>query len=154
MADPHRAARTVRATPGEVYAAMVDPELLLRWLPPTGMSGRLEHFDPRPGGSYRLVLTYDGSATGTGKSSSDSDVVEARFVELVPGARVVHAVDFVSDDEAFAGTMTMVWEIVPVAEGTRVEISAHDVPRGISAADHQTGMTASLDGLARLLEGP
>lgn len=61
------------------------------------MSGRFERFDPRPGGSYRLILTYlDGSAAA-GKSTADSDEVEARFVELDPGERVVQVVDFVSD---------------------------------------------------------
>ena len=41
-----------------VFAALVDPDLLLEWLPPEGMTGRFEHVDMRPGGSYRLVLTY------------------------------------------------------------------------------------------------
>jgi hypothetical protein len=45
------------------------------------------------------------------RATSDSDIVEARFVEIVPEVRVVQAVDFVSDDLAFAGTMTMTWEV-------------------------------------------
>jgi hypothetical protein len=38
--------------------ALVDPDALTAWLPPNGMTGRFERFDARPGGSYRLVLTY------------------------------------------------------------------------------------------------
>ena len=76
---------------------------------------RFERFDPRPGGGYRMVLDYDEPSGGRGKSTADSDVVEARFVELEPDRRVVQAVDFVSDDPAFAGTMTMHWELEPVA---------------------------------------
>ena len=57
------------------------------------MTGRFEHFDARPGGSYRLVLT-DASAA-RGKSAADSDVVDARFVEIVPGVRVVQQIEFV-----------------------------------------------------------
>jgi hypothetical protein len=40
-----------------------------------------------------------------GKATNTSDIVEARFVDIVPNARVVQAIDFVSDDPAFAGTM-------------------------------------------------
>ena len=62
------------------------------------MSGRFEHFDARPGGSYRLVLTYADDSTGSGKATADSDITDARFLDIVPGVRVVQAVDFVADD--------------------------------------------------------
>lgn len=136
------------SAPERVYAALVDPEALARWLPPDGMSGRFEHFDARPGGSYRLVLTYDDASVAPGKSTADSDVVDARFVDLVPGVRVVQAVDFVSDDPAFAGTMTMTWELTAADGGTRVEFRADDVPDGISAEAHAAGLASSLRNLA------
>ena len=97
-----------------------------------------------------MRLTYEGE--GDGKSTADSDVVEARFVELVPDVRVVQAVEFVSDDPAFAGTMTMTWSLEPVDGGTLVTIRADDVPPGISAEDHAAGMAASLRNLARFVE--
>lgn len=144
--------RLVDAPPDRVYAALVDPDALVAWLPPEGMSARFEHFDARPGGSYRLVLTYAEGAGGAGKTTADSDVVEARFVELVPGARVVQDVDFVADDPRHAGTMTMTWELTPVGQGTRVDIRADNVPPGISADDHAVGLASSLANLADHLE--
>jgi len=135
-----------------VYAALVDPEALAAWLPPQGMTGRFERFDARPGGGYRLVLTYADATTGPGKATADSDIVEARFVDLVPGVRVVQAVDFVADDPAYAGTMTMTWEVSAVDGGTRVDIRADDVPAGISAADHAAGLASSLANLATYVE--
>lgn len=146
------ATRVIRASSEEVGAALVDPEALAAWLPPDGMSGEFEHFDPRPGGSYRLVLTYDEASAGAGKSTADSDVVEARFLELVPGERVVMAVDFVSEDPAFAGTMLVTWQIAEVEGGTKIEVRADDVPTGISAADHKVGLESSLEHLASYLE--
>jgi len=145
--------RTVLAPPHEVFAALVDADALATWLPPDGMSGRFEHFDPRPGGSYRLVLTYDDATTAHAKSSDGTDVVEVRFVDIVEGVEVVQAVDFVSDDPAFTGTMTMRWALREVDGGTRVDIVAGDVPAGISAEDHQAGMASSLANLARHVEG-
>jgi len=140
--------RVMAAPPGRVWAALVDPEALLVWLPPAGMTGRFERFDARPGGSYRMVLTYADASGARGKATADSDVVEARFVDIVPGERVVQAVDFVSDDPAYAGTMTMTWEIAAVEAGTRVDIVAEDVPDGVSAEDHAAGLSSSLANLA------
>jgi len=96
------------APPGRVWAALVDPEALLAWLPPGRMTARFE--------------------------------------------RVVQAVDFVSDDPAYAGTMTMTWEIAAVEAGTRVDIVAEDVPDGISAEDHAAGLSSSLANLADYVE--
>lgn len=145
--------RVISAPPDRVWAALVDPQALTEWLPPDGMSGRFERFDARPGGSYRLVLTYADAASAPGKATAHSDVVEARFVDIVPGVRVVQAVDFVSDDPAFSGTMTMTWEIAAVDGGTRVDIRADDVPAGISAEDHAAGLASSLRNLAVHLGG-
>ena len=147
-----RASRVIAAPLERVYAALVDPEALMAWLPPDGMSARFERFDARPGGSYRMVLTYADASAAPGKATADSDIVEARFVDIVPGARVVQAVDFVSDDPAYAGTMTMTWEVTAVDAGTRVDIRADDVPDGISAEDHAAGLASSLTNLAAHLE--
>ena len=132
------ASRIVAAPPERVYAAMVDPDALTEWLPPAGMSGRFDHYDARPGGTYCLVLTYEDSDAAAGKATPESDIVEARFVELEPG---------------FAGTMTMTWELAEVDSGTRVEFRAENVPSGISAEDHQSGLTSSLWNLAAHVGG-
>lgn len=152
MARTDSASRVIRAGPDRVFAALVDPEALVVWLPPAGMTGRFEGFDARPGGSYRLVLTYEDDSSGSGKATPDSDIVDTRFVDIVPGVRVVQAVDFVSDDPAFAGTMTMTWALSADDGGTRVEIRADDVPAGISPEDHAVGLASSLANLADFLE--
>jgi uncharacterized protein YndB with AHSA1/START domain len=142
----------IAAPPARVWAALVDPEALLAWLPPGEMTGRFERFDARPGGSYRMVLTYSDVSGAPGKASADSDIVEARFVDIAPGERIVQAVDFVSDDPANVGTMTMTWKVTNVDAGTRVDIIAEDVPDGISAEDHAAGLASSLAKLAAYLE--
>lgn len=146
------ASRVIAAPPQRVFAALIDRDALEAWLPPGGMTGRFERFDPRPGGSYRLVLTYLEPDASSGKATADSDVVDVRYLDIVPGERVVQAVDFVSDDPAFSGTMTMTWAVTEASGGTRVDITAKDVPDGISAEDHAAGLASSLSNLARYLE--
>lgn len=153
MARTDTAVRSIAAPPDLVYAALMYPEALLAWLPPVGMSAEFEHFDPRPGGSYRMVLTYEDGSGARRKSTADSDVVEVRFMDVVPASRVVQAVDFVSDDPALAGTMTMTWKVTADERGTLVEVRADNVPDGISAQDHAEGMAPSLEHLATYLAG-
>jgi uncharacterized protein YndB with AHSA1/START domain len=152
---PHtdKGSRLIAVSPGTAYAALVDPEALAVWLPPADMTGKFERFDLRPGGSYRMVLTYADPTASSGKSTADSDIVEVRFVDIVPGKRVVSAVDFVSENPAFAGTMTMMWEVAAVDGGTRVDITADEVPDGIAPEDHAAGLNSSLENLANYLGG-
>lgn len=140
----------VAASPGEVFAALVDGEARAAWLPPAGMTGRMGWFDARPGGGYRMTLAYDDEAT-QGKSGGNTDVVEVRFVEIVEPTRLVEQADFVADDPDLAGTMTMTWWLEPVDGGTLVTITATDVPDGISSEDHATAFASTLDNLGTYL---
>lgn len=47
-------------------------------------------------------MRYDNADAGPGKATADSDIVEARFVSLVPGVRMQQEVEFESDDPSFA----------------------------------------------------
>jgi uncharacterized protein YndB with AHSA1/START domain len=145
----HTAARRIGSTPDAIYAAFLDRHALSKWLPPEGATGRVDVFEPRAGGRFRMTLTFQAA---TGKSSENTDVVDGRFVDLVPGKRIVQAFEFVSDDPAFAGTMTMTWSLEAVAGGTDVVVVADDVPAGISKADHEEGLASTLANLAAFVE--
>lgn len=145
-----RAARVVAAPVERVYAVLVDGAAVAQWLPPEGATGSIEAFEPRPGGAFRMTLHF--AASGGGKTTSNSDLVDARFVELVPNARVVHDVAFVSDDPAHGGTMRMTWSLVPKEDGTEITVTAERVPSGISKEDHAKGLTSSLANLAAFVE--
>lgn len=77
--------------------------------------------------------------------------MEVRFIDIVTDVRVVQAVDFLSEDPAFAGTMKMTWELSPQDDGAHVTIRAEDVPAGISAEDHAVGLASSLANLEAFL---
>jgi len=98
-----------------------------------------------------MAFLYDDAATA-GKSGDNVDLFEGRFVELVPGRRVVEEVDFDSTDPAFAGTMTITTRFEPAEGGTMVTVECADVPPGISEADHQAGIASSLANLAAFVE--
>lgn len=143
----------VQAPPGTVFAALVSEEARTSWLPPAGMSGRFTWFDARPGGGYRLTLSYDDVAA-PGKAGDNTDVVEVRFVVLDEPGLLVEQAKFVSDDPMLAGTMTMTWSVDPVDDGSLVVITAKDVPDGISSEDHATAFASTLRQLDEYLRRP
>lgn len=147
-----RATQFVPASRAAVWRALVDPVRLARWLPPEGMLGRVDLWEPRPGGHFRLTLSYGKAEhAAAGKTAPGTDVVEGRFVELVANERMAWAVTFRTDDPAFAGEMLMTWLLADAPGGAAVTIEARNVPPGIGAEDHATGLASTLANLAREL---
>ncbi|HET6860704.1 MAG TPA: SRPBCC family protein [Streptomyces sp.] len=152
MSRTDRARRVIAASPATVYDALLDRESIETWLPPEGMRGRVERWDPRPGGGFRMVLTHLDPTGSPGKTSETTDVVDVGFADLAPPERVVQRAVFEADDPAFAGTMTMTWRLAATEGGTEVTVTATDVPPGISRADHEAGIASSLANLASYVE--
>lgn len=150
MTHTDRGSAVLDASVDAVFAALVDAEARAIWLPPAGMTGRFDHFDPRPGGGYRMVLSYEDVGV-RGKTEAHHDVVEARFGTIEPPRLVEELVEFVSDDPDLAGTMTMTWSLEPEGAGTRVTITAYDVPDGVSSADHEVAFASTLANLGDYL---
>jgi uncharacterized protein YndB with AHSA1/START domain len=147
-----RATRLIAAPPTAVYDALLRRESLEAWLPPEGMRGHIERWDPRPGGGFRMVLTYLDATDSPGKTLGATDVVEVEFADLVPPKRVVQRAVFEADDLAYAGTMTMTWQLAAAGAGTEVGVTATNVPSGIDQAVHEAAMASSLAHLAAHVE--
>lgn len=142
----------VAADPDAVYAAFADPEALVRWLPPGTMTGRILEYDFREGGRYAIELSYGDDSPGhVGKTTAHTDVSRGSFLVLEPGKRVVQSIVFESEESSLAGEMTMTWTFDRTTTGTRITITAENVPASISRADHDEGMRSSLENLAELL---
>lgn len=148
------ASRIIRASAEDISRAFLDPQMLMQWLPPNGMSGRALIFEPWQGGRYRIELRYDSAVPpgGIGKSGDRSDISAGRFIALEPGRQITQSVQFESGDPAFAGEMIVSWAFVSVGEGTEVTVTAEGVPPGISAEDHAAGLASSLANLADFVE--
>lgn len=146
-----RASRDIVESVEVVFAAYTDSAAWEEWLPPADMTGKMHHFDFREGGAFRLTLTYSDQGA-TGKTTATEDVSEGTFVKILPNKQVVQRIVFDSDDPAFAGDMLMTWLFEPINEGTRVTVTAENVPAGISPEDHQVGLNSTLENLKRFVE--
>lgn len=143
----------IRATRSAAYQACLDPGKVALWRVPDNMRAKVELFDARQGGIYRMVLTYrDPGDAASGKSSSKTDRFQGRFVELVPFERIVEVVEFDSPDPQFTGEMRITTTFADAERGTEVTILCQDLPPGIRPADNETGTIQALKKLTALLE--
>jgi uncharacterized protein YndB with AHSA1/START domain len=149
--------RVINAPRKAVYQAFLDPNALATWLPPETMTGEMHTFEPRVGGIIRMSLIYqhpdeNSPAGGGGKTSSDTDTFEGKFVDLIPDEKIVWVTQFESPDPKFAGEMTIIWSLADTEGGTEVTVRCENIPSGIDPRDNETGSQQSLQKLAALLE--
>jgi uncharacterized protein YndB with AHSA1/START domain len=43
--------RVVRAAPEKIYRAFLDPDAMVKWLPPNGFTGKVHHLDASAAGA-------------------------------------------------------------------------------------------------------
>jgi uncharacterized protein YndB with AHSA1/START domain len=146
------ASKVIMASPQTIYQAFLNPESLVSWLPPKGMFGQIDIFDPREGGTYKVTLTYEMDHSNHGKTSKNTDVAQGKFLELVPDKRIVQSVKFDSEDPVFSGEMIQKWLLEDISGGTKVTIVCENVPEGIRKEDHDTGLRSTLENLAFFTE--
>ena len=144
-----RVSRIIKAPRRTIYHAFLDPEALVSWLPPSGMTGHVFEFDARDGGAFKMALTYvEVDHSTRGKTSEHADVFKGKFLELIQDERIVQLIEFESDDPSFVGPMTIRWTLADVPDGTEVTVECENEPVGIRPEDHAAGMRSSLANLA------
>lgn len=146
-----RVVRRIEAPRSAVYAALLDPTLVQRWMVPDGMTSRVHHFEPEVGGSFRISLTYD-VPDGQGKTDEATDTFHGIFTRLVPDTAVVQIVEFETDDPDLQGQMTIIYALEDVGGATRLVGTHHGLPDGVSPEDNEIGWRMSIDKLAAVVE--
>jgi len=150
-----KVSRIIRAPRKVIYEAFLNPETLASWRAPKNMEARVDEFDAREGGAYRMSLTYtEPEGSPGGKTSEDTDTFQCKFVELVPYEKIVELIEFESSDPRFAGEMTMTTSFSAAGKGTEVTVLCENLPTGIGPEDNELGCRSSLQNLARPVESP
>lgn len=134
--------RVLRASPERLYRSFVERSAFERWLPPFGFTGQVHQMEPVVGGSWRMSFTNFGS----GHSHSFG----GKYLELVPGERVVYDATF--DDPNLPGTMKTTVTLRSVVCGTEMSIVQEGIPEVIPTEMCYLGWQESLLALAQLVE--
>jgi uncharacterized protein YndB with AHSA1/START domain len=134
--------RVLRAKPERVYRAFIDPDAMVKWLPPNGFTGRMHHLEAKVGGTYKMSFT--NFSTGTSHSFG------GRYLELKPHELIRYDDKF--DDPKLPGTMITTVELRAVFCGTELNITQEGIPAMIPVQACYLGWQESLNLLAKLVE--
>lgn len=134
--------RVVRTTPEKLYRAFLDPDAMVKWLPPHGFTGKVHHLDAKVGGTYKMSFTNF--------TSGHAHAFGGEYLELVPNRRIRHTDRF--DDPSLPGEMQVTISLEPVSCGTELSIVQEGIPEAIPTELCHLGWQESLELLTQLVE--
>lgn len=134
--------RVLKSRPERVYRAFLDPEAVVKWLPPHGFTGKVDHINATVGGTFRM--SFKNFTTGRSHSFG------GEYLELVPGQRIRHTDKF--DDPNMPGVMETTILLAGVAFGTELTIVQEGIPEPIPLEACYLGWQESLELLGKLVE--
>lgn len=134
--------RVVATKPEKLYRAFTDADAFARWMPPNGFTGKVDTFEAKVGGIYKMSFTN----FTTGKC----EPFGGEFLEMVPNEKIVFSDRF--DDPNLPGEMITTVEMKAVSVGTELTIVQEGIPDVIPVHGCYLGWQESLTNLARLVE--
>ena len=134
--------RVLRAPAERLYRAFLDPDAMVKWLPPNGFTGKVHHLDAKVGGTFRMSFTNF--------TSGNSHSFGGTYLELVPNERIGHTDKF--DDPNLPGELLVTITLRKVFCGTELNIVQEGVPDVIPPEACCLGWQESLALLAHLVE--
>lgn len=134
--------RVLRAKPERVYRAFLEPEAIVRWLPPYGFTCKVHQMEPQVGGRYRMSFTNFGTG--------HTHYFGGEYLELRPFERIVYTDVF--EDPGLPGEMRTIVDLRAVACGVELKVEQNGLPEVIPVEMCYLGWQESLLQLARLVE--
>jgi uncharacterized protein YndB with AHSA1/START domain len=134
--------RVLRCPPRKVYRAFLEPDAIIKWLPPHGFTCQVQHMDVRVGGTFHMSFHNFGS----GHTHSFG----GEYLELLPNERIRYTDRF--DDPNLPGLLEVTVTLKPVLCGTALSITQTGIPQVIALEMCYLGWQESLTQLAALVE--
>jgi uncharacterized protein YndB with AHSA1/START domain len=141
-----RITRDFDASPGKVFRAHTDPDLVRRWLGPRSLEMRIEHYDCRTGGSYRYKHVRGADEFG----------FHGSFHEVRPDVLIVQTFTFDGDPDGVALERIMFTDL---GDG-RTRLTSTSLVDSFAARDAfvasgmEVGIRESYERLDEVLAGP
>jgi uncharacterized protein YndB with AHSA1/START domain len=125
---------TIAARPETVFRLLTDPKEYVRW------KGKVAELEPRPGGTFHVDFM------------NDKDVVDGKFVEVIPFRRVVFTWGWKGNPMVPPGSSTVEIDLEPDGQGTRLRLVHRGLPEQ-AIPTHTEGWDFFLPRLINAAEG-
>ena len=125
---------TIAARPETVFRLLTDPQEYVRW------KGKLAQLEPRAGGTFHVDFM------------NDKDVVDGKFVEVIPSRRVVFTWGWKDNPIVPPGSSTVEIDLEPDGQGTRLRLVHRGLPEQ-AIPTHAEGWDYFLPRLTSVAEG-
>lgn len=137
--------RTINASPERIFAAWTDAHLLSQWFAPAPDFTTKAESDPRPGGSYRIVMTHP---------SGKVHIVGGTYREVQPPAHLVFTWAWEQCASVEQPTEQTIVTIDLRSAGSATELTmTHELlPTAESRQQHEHGWNGCLNQLTRFLD--
>jgi uncharacterized protein YndB with AHSA1/START domain len=142
MANTVRLHRVLATAPEKIYRAFLEPDAMVKWLPPNGFAATMHRQDAKVGGAFHM--SFRNFTTGNSHSFG------GEYLELAPNERIRYSDKF--DDPNLPGQMQVTVTLKKVSVGTDVSIVQEGIPDIIPPEACYLGWQQSLENLARLVE--
>ena len=134
--------RVLRTPPERLYRAFLDPDAMVKWLPPNGFTAKVQKMDAKVGGSFKMSFTNF--------SSRKVESFGGDYLELIPNEKLRYTDRF--DDPNLPGDIMVTVLLKKVACGTELSITQEGLPDIIPVEFCYLGWQESLAALANLVE--
>ena len=136
-----RITRIIRAPAERIYKAFLDPDAMVKWLPPHGFTGKVTEMNAEVGGEYKM--TFTNFSTGSSHSFG------GKYLELTPFTKIEYMDKF--DDPTMPNPMEVTIEFRETLAGTEVKITQTNIPDQIPMEFATAGWQESLVLLEQLV---
>jgi uncharacterized protein YndB with AHSA1/START domain len=134
--------RIFTASPDKIFRAFSDADAMASWIPPYGFVCKVQDWDFKIGGKYRM--SFINFTTGNGHSFG------GEYLEIAPNELIKYSDQF--DDPNLPGQMITTIELKVVSCGTEFTATQEGIPDVIPVEMCYLGWQESLEKLKRLVE--
>ncbi|MEZ4703986.1 MAG: SRPBCC family protein [Bdellovibrionota bacterium] len=134
--------RVLKAPVDRVYRAFLDPDAMVKWLPPHGFTGHIYELDARVGGRYRMSFTNF--------SNEQKHYFGGTYLELKTNELIRYVDRF--EDPSLPGEINVTISFSKVICGTELWINQEGIPSVIPTEMCYLGWQESLNALAVIVE--
>ena len=140
-----RVRRVIKAPCHRCFAAWANPDQMVHWFAPGGLTAPEIVADVRVGGAYCIAMS------GEAKGNCERAVVSGVYTEVVPDVRLAFTWQTSKDPH---GETRVTVEFRDTAEGTEITLTHTGFSTDEVAAQHEAGWLGCLDKLTEVVASP